>query len=550
MPISRRINLQTQFGLDYTQTATKVKDKYAPGTDQAALPNAWRYAQSIGMTAANFRELRLFTAFFWEATWMWEAPSNVGSFLNTYNYIIIPEGSYLSNAQCIVPRAGMEGASSFVYAGQGGDHGMVSTEIKMDDVWLQGSTTSTERRLFDTPNSSGAGGNFAYNESMSISSLRLIGPNKKGDGINRIGLFLSWMGECTYVNQVRSDYFQHGFVARGGVPLTVGTISAFWNEIGGFSALGSSLATINIQTLSGDGNGRLLNIADGYGSPAGVIMNLGLLKSEDGTTPGAPISNQVALYAEGQYVINVGMISFACQSGSNPEAMCVLKPTLPQFGNQNSMLKVNGVLGHGYNVAIKNRVTGGTWNNPGSYSGYEFVHYAGGDKVWSGCDSLVKTGSGSGGGSTGSTGGTNPPPPTGQAYSRTGWKATAYKTSGEVATAPEHATDEMLNRHWTNGEPQRAAGNQWFQVEFPSALKIAKITLTTRADRTTDYALGLTMRTSNDGVTWTNAPVTIAGTTSMTVTVTNPVTAKFVRLLPSKDSQHWLSIDQFNVFGS
>ena len=63
MPITRRINLQTQYGLDYTQTATKVKDKYAPGADQTALPNAWRYAQSIGMTSDNFRELRLFTAF-------------------------------------------------------------------------------------------------------------------------------------------------------------------------------------------------------------------------------------------------------------------------------------------------------------------------------------------------------------------------------------------------------------------------------------------------------------------------------------------------------
>lgn len=544
MPITRRINLQTQYGLDYTQTATKVKDKYAPGADQTALPNAWRYAQSIGMTSDNFRELRLFTAFHWDATWTWEAPTNVGKFLNTFNYIIVPEGSYLSNATAVVPRAGMEGASSFVYAGQGGDQGMVATEIKMDDVWLQGSTTSTERRLFDTPNSSGAGGNFAYNESMSISNIRLIGPNKKGDGITRIGLFLSWMGECTYVNQVRSDYFQHGFVARGGVPLTVGTISAFWNEIGGFSALGSSLATMNIQTLSGDGNGRLLNVAAGYGSPAGVIMNLGLLKSEDGTTPGAHVSNQVAVYAEGQYVMNIGIISFACQNGSNPEAMCVLNPTLPQFGNQNSTLRVGGVLGFGYNTAIKNRVTGATWNNPGSYSGYEFVHYAGGDKVWTGCDSLIKTGGGTGGGTTPPV---DPPPTTG-AYPRTGWKCTAYRTATEPNASPANAIDSMMGWHWTNGEPQKNTRTQWFQVEVPSPIKIGKLTLATRNDRTTDYPLGLFAQTSNDGVNWTTTPVTISGTSNMTVTVTAAPTAKFIRLAPSVASQHWWSIEQLNIF--
>lgn len=546
MPITRRINLQTQYGLDYTQTATKVKDKYAPGADQTALPNAWRYAQSIGMTSDNFRELRLFTAFHWDATWTWEAPTNVGKFLNTFNYIIVPEGSYLSNATAVVPRAGMEGASSFVYAGQGGDQGMVATEIKMDDVWLQGSTTSTERRLFDTPNSSGAGGNFAYNESMSITNIRFIGPGKKNDGITRIGLFLSWMGECTYVNQVRSDYFQHGFVARGGVPLTVGTISAFWNEIGGFSALGSSLATMNIQTLSGDGNGRLLNIAAGYGSPAGVIMNLGLLKSEDGTTPGAPISNQVAGYLEGQYVVNIGITSFACQNGSNPEAMFVLNPTLPQFGNQNSTLRVGGVLGFGYNTAIKNRVTGATWNNPGSYSGYEFVHYAGGDKVWTGCDSLVKTGGGTSGGTTPPV---DPPPTTG-AYPRTGWKCTAYRTASEPNASPANAIDSMVGWHWTNGEPQKNTRNQWFQVEVPSPIKIGKLTLATRNDRTTDYPLGLFAQTSNDGINWTTTAVTISGTSNMTVTMTAAPTAKFIRLAPSVASQHWWSIEQLNIFPS
>ena len=542
MPITRRINLQTQYGLDYTQTATKVKDKYAPGADQTALPNAWRYAQSIGMTSDNFRELRLFTAFHWDATWTWEAPTNVGKFLNTFNYIIVPEGSYVSNATAIVPRAGMEGASSFVYAGQGGDQGMVATEIKMDDVWLQGSTTSTERRLFDTPNSSGAGGNFAYNESMSISNIRLIGPNKKGDGITRIGLFLSWMGECTYMNQVRSDYFQHGFVARGGVPLTVGTISAFWNEIGGFSMFGSALATFNIQTLSGDGNKRLFNAVPGYGGEGGGRGHIGLIKYEDGTTGGAPLGNGCAMYLEGQYCISVGCISYANQAGALPQGMVIVKPVLTDGSPQNSFVNVLAAIGQGYSVALKNLVTGSEWLTP-SYGGFS-INHAGGTDVAGTAGTVYK------GGSTG--GGTTPPvePPTTGAYPRTGWKCTAYATASEPNADPKNAIDSMMGWHWTNGEPQKNTRNQWFQVEVPSPIKIGKLTLATRNDRTTDYPLGLFAQTSNDGVNWTTTPVTISGTSNMTVTVTAAPTAKFIRLAPSVASQHWWSIEQLNIFPS
>lgn len=236
--MNRRINLQAQYNLTYADKATKVKDRFpTPGTERTTLPNAWAYAQTLGLSADTFRELRLFTAVMWDATWMYEAPTNVGRFLNAFNFVEVPAGSFLSNAPVIVPRAGMCGQSSFFYAGQGGDQGQIATEIDMDDVWL---VPGNERRLLDTPNSSGTAGNFSYNESMTISQMRLQGPGKYGDGITRIGLFLSWMGECTYANQVRSDRFQHGFVARGGVPLTCGTLTAFYNEVGGFSGLGTS----------------------------------------------------------------------------------------------------------------------------------------------------------------------------------------------------------------------------------------------------------------------------------------------------------------------
>lgn len=512
------------------------------GADTIKFEAAWLYLNRYRkITYQQWRGLTYATVCLTDGSWRGEAANNIArGFLNTYNYVVIPSGRYEINAECVVPRGGITGSSSFWSPGNGQGHGFYATEIVMrDDIWWPAGP-GAERRMLTTPNSDGSAGNFSYNESMTVEKMYLHGPDKKGDGITRIGMFLSWMGECTYVNQVRADYWTHGMVARGGVPLTIGTASTFWNHTGGLSLLGCAQATFSIQTLSGDGNGRLLNLAAGYGSPAGGIVNVGLLKNEDGTTPGAAVSNQVAVYAEGQYVVNIGIATLACQNGANPEAMFVLNPTLPSYGTQASTLRVGGVYHFGFSTVIKNRVTGSTWSAP-QYSGFEFVHYAKWDKVVSGCDDLVKNG--------GTGGGTTPPPPTtGQPYPRTSWKATAYKTSGEVATAPEHAIDQMAGRHWTNGENQRADRTQRFVLQMEKAQKIGRIVLDVLPLRQTDYPRGLFVEVSTNGTSWTATPATLSGTTKCTVTLTNAPTASWVRLSPNVAVGHWWSIDELNIY--
>lgn len=536
---------QAPWNLSDVQGNRTVAQVMATSLDTVTFEAAWIYlSRNQKMTYAQWRAQTYATICLTDAAWRGESRQNIiNGFMNTRNYVVAPSGRYEISTRCIMGRTGMEGSSSFWSPGNGLGHNFSATEFVMrDDIWFPAGPIA-ERRMFDTPNSDGSAGNFSYNESMRLSNFYLRGPDKKGDGITRIGLFLSWMGECTFVNQVRADYWTHGFVARGGVPLSIGTMSAFWNEVGGLSLLSCSQATFSIQTLSGDGNGRLLNIAGGYSAPAGGIVNVGLLKNEDGTTPGARVSNQVAVYAEGQYVINIGIATLAAQNGSAPEAMFVLNPTLPNFGAQNSSLNVGGVYAFGFNTIIKNRVTGSTWTAP-QYAGYQFTHYAAGDKVVSGFDQLTKNG----GTSTG--GGTTPPPPpppsASGAYPRTAWVATAYRSNSTVE-GPVEAINLNSGRHWTNGENQRADGTQWFQVDVATTLKVGRITISTRADRTTDFPTSLRIQTSTNGTTWTTA-ATALGAASMTVTLPAAPTVRYIRMAPVAARSHWWSIDELNIF--
>ena len=544
MPAQKRLINLEDFGLDYTRGAQKLKDAFpTPGSERTKFPDAWRYAQRIGLSADTFRELRYFTASMWQGTWMHEGQSFIDNlFLNTFNRVIIPPGSYLGNASHIFPRGGMEGPSSFVYAGQGGDQGQYALELKCDATgWIN---TGGEELFFDSPNSSGAGGNHSYNESIDVRNVRFIGPyrdsgfnpgTRKWNGVRFVRF-----GENSWVNKVRADFWDEAWIWYGGVPFTAGTMSAFWNRVAAASLRGCSLATINIATFSGDGNNRLVYADEGYGTPAGCILNIGLLKDEDGTTP-APsrprIGNQIAMELHGQYFVNVGVVAFSNQDGANPEAMFNVKPTIPQFGPQGSVLKVGPILGFGYSTFLKNRLTGSVWPSPGPYNGVAFEHYAKGDMLLSGSPDLAKA----------SAPGT--PPPAGTPYPRTAWTAEAYKWASEVER-PVHAIDNSAGRHYTNGENQKGNGTEKFILDMKVSQKVVRMRLQTRADRTTDYALGYTVRVSNDKVNWTTTPVTLSGTNDMMVTFTQGPSARYIEFAPNKSKPNWLSIDQLDVYGS
>jgi len=388
------VDVAAKYGVTYADGSKRIGEKYAAGKDTVStgLYWAWQRMKNAGMSYATFRASYLGWGIAQDVAWTGEAPNNLKSgYQNTYSFADWSgaRGKWKMNRTAQIPRGGMEGASSFWYAGQGGDQGQVATEFVMEDGdWWPGNTT--ERRLFETPNSGLDGANnYSYNESFRVERILLSGP-EKNDGIRRIGLFLRRAGECSWVNQVQANDFSIGIVAYGGVPLTCGTITAFGNNIAGFAGLGTALSTINIFTLSGDDNPVLLLLDDlGYGAPGGTV-NAGLLKSEGGITPGHTFRNQVAGYFRGQYSVNVGVVSFANKPPSVPEAMFVLDPKLPGGSNQRSFLNVGSCKGFGYQYLVSNRVTGAKWTSSGDHSACGFEHYASGDGLFTNATGVSK----------------------------------------------------------------------------------------------------------------------------------------------------------------
>lgn len=422
------VDVAAKYGVTYADGSKRIGEKYAAGKDTigTGLYWAWQRMKNAGMPYATFRNSYLGWGIAQDVAWTGEAPNNLKSgYQNTYSFAdwTGARGKWLMNRTAQLPRGGMEGASSFWYAGQGSDHGQHATEFVMkDDDWWP--TNTTERRLFETPNSALDGANnYSYNESFRVERILLSGPAKFGDGIVRIGLFLRRAGECTWVHQVRANEFQYGFVAVGGVPLTCGTITAFQNEFCGFAGLGTALSTINITTLSGDDNAELLGLHDrGYGAPGGNV-NAGLLKCEGGITAGHVTRNQVAVFAEGQYSVNVGATSFSNKAPSVPEAMFVLNPTLGGGAGQKSHLKVGTCKGFGYQYLVSNRVTGAKWTSAGDLASVGFEHYASGDALYTNASGVNKV--------------TGTPPPQTGTWSCTAWSACANGTQTRTCTCSD-----------------------------------------------------------------------------------------------------------------
>lgn len=367
----REFDLAVDYKLTPADKSKLVSNVYALGADTVALPWAWKAKKAQGITYTQFRQIYIAAAYILDATWANEAPNNIGKFQNAFNFIKAPAGGWYINTNCPLPRGGMEGKGSFYYYGENS----VTTEFIMDDSNWIGS--GTERIMFSTPNWQNTS-NAGYNESFSITNLCLDGPGKRGDGITRIGLALGKAGECTYVNQIRSDRFNYGFVASGGVPLTIGTITAFHNDLGGFVGLGCAQSTIAIGTLSGDSNGELFGLHAGYGLPAGGIVTIGgLAKSEDGVTDEARGAwlGQILAYCEGQYSVTIANYSCAA-SNIVGDAIFVLNPSIPAYGMQQSNLEAKGY-SFGYRTLILDLQAHTRIPLPGDYYSLKFIHQAG-----------------------------------------------------------------------------------------------------------------------------------------------------------------------------
>ena len=376
------------YGVSAADDNKRVSDKYAAGTD--TLPSglywAWQRWKAEGMPYATFRSRYLGCAIAKDIAWRYEAASNIKSgYQNTYAFADWTDasGHWYANATMQIPRGGMVGQASFGHYDNTQTSQIFATcEFHMTEDWWP--ATATERRLFETPNSSlGTPDNGSYNESFFIGGFRLTGPAVYGDGITRIGMFIRRPGECSKMDQVFAQMFQYGIMVVGGVPFTFGTLTAFWNEKVGVALMGGWGATFSGQTISGDSNGELFGSHPGYGDEAGGILTFALGKNEDGILPEgaqAPWRGQILAYIEGQYAASIGVAANS-RNWITSDAMFVVNPRLTNGSPQSSILRVGPHKGFNYKTTLQNLATGKRWAAPGEYEARTFDHYAKGDRM-------------------------------------------------------------------------------------------------------------------------------------------------------------------------
>lgn len=372
---------QEPYNLSYLHGDKKVKDLFAVGEEETHLKWAWAVATGdlYKMSRDEFRELYYWTACILDAAYAFNAPNmtQIG-FMNTFNRTIIPVGKFYSNMNVPFSRAGLEGQGNFVYGGNGFDHGLASTEIVMVENWID---KFDEQVLLHTPSyflPSGVDELMSYNESFLVQKIRLTGPNKRDDNKVRIGIAFGRSGEASKWDLIKSDHFDYGIVARGGVPMAGGVCSVFHNRIAGFAGRGTALATMDVELVSGDSNGSLLRLEPAYNSASGGSLRVGLVKAEDAISPAerGEYSGQIVGWFEGQYHVTLDNVRMSAGSFIN-DAVFVLDNRIAgtNYGPQGSYLRASGN-GFRYNTLVHNLATQTRISTQGDFLSWGFEHYA------------------------------------------------------------------------------------------------------------------------------------------------------------------------------
>jgi hypothetical protein len=377
---TRIYDLGIHYGLKPENGAKKVKDIYPKaGTERAALPWAWKAATGklLGLSADDFRELHVFTAALLDASYRQEADGNMASgLLNTFNFVTIPPGRYLTNANVPIPRSGIKGANSFPYYGVGGDQGYATTEIRAAKVYLK---SPAERYAIAAPNfwDSLTFAHSSWNESCRVSDLCLTNEEITPDRLT-IGYFASMPGEVNAADNIRANGFDIGICIEGATPFTGGDFSVFANRIAGVATRGGALSTASMQTISGDRNGSIFRQLPGRGGQhAGGSFTFNLGKCEDANVQGGgSYGSQVVAWCSGQFVVVVGNCRPTTEDRINDAAFVVYPYISDGSGGkwkQNSLLKATGI-GHRYNTLLHDLGTGQRIAWPGDFKAFDFTY--------------------------------------------------------------------------------------------------------------------------------------------------------------------------------
>lgn len=371
-------DLQADYGLSAIQSKLQLSNLGSTDAAKAKYPRAYARCNGLGWTDGKFMTLSAFDAAWMDAVYQGQGGGQpITGVLNSQNHVIIPSGRFWQTV--IAEYSG----GSYAGAGTGyvGDNSLsINTELV---IWHESWNGDPMERHCLQSGTWGGAGNFSYVEATRIEGIAMNGRSREFSGVkfNSSGIRMWKPGEVTYTTDIYARNFRtYGIEMYAPTPHHLGTISVFDNVKAGIGCVGCWGGTVNIDELSGDDNGSMIESVAGNGSEGGGTWNVGVIKHETcvASSDRAHRGQAVAVMG-GQFAMFIGGLSAA--SGScDIDALFVLDTKLTSGTPQNSFVKVGAMKGFNYSTLVHDITNRKRWSSPGDYvaMGFEWTYRGGG----------------------------------------------------------------------------------------------------------------------------------------------------------------------------
>ena len=371
-------DLGVDYGLSAMQSKMQLSNLGTIDAAKAKYPRGYARLSGLGWTDGKFMTLSAFDAAWMDAVYQGQGGGQpITGVLNSQNHVIVPPGRYWQTVSAEFSGGRYTGAGTG-YVGDGSIS--INTELVIwHEAW---NGPATERHCLQSGTWGGAG-NFSYVEATIIEGFALQGRSREfaSQTFNSSGIRMWKPGEVTFTTDIYARNFRtYGIEMYAPTPHHIGTVSVFDNVRAGIGCLGCWGGTVNIDEVSGDDNGAMIESLAGNGSEGGGTWNIGAVKLETcvATSDRAHRGQAVAVMG-GQFAMFVGAVSAA--SGScDVDAMFVVDTRLTTGTPQNSYLTVGALKGFNFATLVHDITNRKRWAYPADYvaMGYEWTYRGGG----------------------------------------------------------------------------------------------------------------------------------------------------------------------------
>lgn len=371
-------DLRADYGLTEMQSKLQLSNLGTLDAAKVKYPRAYARLSGLGWTDGKFMTLSAFDAAWMDAVFNGQGGGQpITGVLNSQNHVVVPPGRYWQTVTAEFSGGEYTGAGT----GYVGDNSVsINTELV---IWHELWNGPTGERHSLQSGTWGGAGNFSYVEATRIEGFALNGRSREFPSVqfNSSGIRMWKPGEVTFTTDIYARNFRsYGIEMYAPTPHHMGTISVFDNVKAGIGCVGCWGGTVNIDEVSGDDNGAMIESIAGNGSEGGGTWNIGVVKHETcvATSDRAHRGQAVAVMG-GQYAMHIGAVSAA--SGScDIDALFVLDTRLTNGTPQNSYVRVGAMKGFNYATLVHDLVNRKRWASPGDYValGFEWTYRGGG----------------------------------------------------------------------------------------------------------------------------------------------------------------------------